>query len=144
METSSLKMRAIAVVPNIRPFLSQFQLRIMADACRGEEKEYFLQKIIDVAQRINIMPITYQQEGMEDQAIAHLHYFLGASHWYITEKDMTGGIDQAFGYAILNGDDECAECGYISIAEITRYRAELDLHFSPCSLAEIKAKRAAS
>lgn len=66
------------------------------------------------------MPKTYEQDGKGDQATAHLHYFLNGSDWYITEKDMDGGIQQAYGYAILNGDDECAEVGYISIEELTR------------------------
>jgi hypothetical protein len=42
----------------------------------------------------------------------------------------------------LNGDDECAEIGYISIEELTRHGVELDLHFTPCSLGNIKAERA--
>ena len=100
-----------------------------------------MQKLIDLAQQIDTMPKTYEQDGKGDQAIAHLHYFTGASDWYITEKDMDGGIQQAYGYAILNGDNECAEVGYISIEELTRHGAELDLHFAPRSLAEIKAKR---
>lgn len=141
MTQSSLKMQAALAVPTIRPFLSRSQLSVMADACRGEEKEFFMQKFIDLAQQIDTMPKTYEQDGKGDQATAHLHYFLNGSDWYITEKDMDGGIQQAYGYAILNGDDECAECGYISIAEITSYGAELDLHFAPCSLADIKAKR---
>ena len=136
---NSLMMRAALAVPTVRPFLSRVQLAVMADACRGEEGTLFLQKFIDLAQQIDAMPKTYEQG---DQATAHLHYFLNGSDWYITEKDMDGGIEQAFGFAILNGDDEMAEVGYISIEEITRCGAELDLHFALCSLAEIKAKRA--
>ena len=139
---ASLKMQAAIAAPVIRPFLSRVQLAVMADACRGEEGTLFLQKFIDLAQQIDAMPKTYEQDGKGDQATAHLHYFLNGSDWYITEKDMDGGIEQAFGFAILNGDDEMAEVGYISIEEITRCGAELDLHFAPCSLAEIKAKRA--
>lgn len=141
-EKPTLKMQAVTAIPTVRPFLSSAQLSVMGDACRGEEKEFFMQKFIDLAQQIDTMPKTYEQDGMGDKAIAHLHYFIGASDWYITEKDMDGGVQQAFGYAILNGDNECAELGYISIEEITRCGAELDLHFTPCRLAEIKAGRA--
>lgn len=121
---------------------SQFLAVVMAsDPKHSEEAEFFLHKLIDLAQQIETMPKTYDQEDQGDQATVHLHYFLGDSDWYITEKDMDGGIEQAFGYAILNGDDECAEQGYISIQELTACGAELDLYFTPCTLGEIKAKR---
>ncbi len=141
METN-LMMQAALAVPTVRPFLSRVQLAVMSEAARGEEGPFFLQKFIDLAQQIATMPKTYEQDGKGDQATAHLHYFVGGCDWFITEKDMDGGIQQAYGYAIINGDDEMAECGYISIEEITRCGAELDLHFTPCTLAEIKAKRA--
>jgi hypothetical protein len=141
---TTLKMQAALAAPTISPFLSHVQLSVMANACRGEEKEFFMQKFIDLAAQINDMPKTYEQDGKGDEAIAHLHYFSGSSDWYITEKDMDGGIQQAFGYAILNGDDECAEVGYISIKELVKHGVELDLYFAPCRLGEIKAKRAAA
>lgn len=138
----SLMMQAVLAVPTVRPFLSNTQLMVMSHAGRGEEGLFFLQKFIDLAQQIAAMPKTYEQGDKGDQATAHLHYFVGGCDWYITEKDVDGGVQQAYGYAIINGDDEMAECGYICIEEITRCGAELDLHFTPCTLAEIKTKRA--
>lgn len=138
---SSLRIQASTAAKVITPFLSLGQLAAMADFSRGEEGDFFLQKFIDLAQLIETMPNTYEQDGQGDAAIVHLHYFLNGSDWYILEKDMDGGVQQAYGYAVLNGDDECAECGYMSIEEITSYGAELDLHFVPCSLGDIKAKR---
>jgi hypothetical protein len=140
--TTTLKNQAIEAMPRVIPFLSRSQLAAMADGCRGEEKEFFMQKFIDLAQQINTIPVTYAQDDMGDQAIVHLHYFLNGSDWYITEKDVDGGIQQAFGYAVLGGNDQAAELGYISIEEITRYGGELDLYFMPCTLAKIKAKHA--
>lgn len=142
MGQNSLRECAVIAAKSVAPFLSKMQLSAMVDACWGEEGKYFMQKFIDLAQLIDAMPKTYEQDGMGDQATAYLHYFTSGSDWYITEKDMNGGILQAYGYAILNGDDECAEVGYISIEELTRHGAELDLHFTPCRLAEIKARRA--
>lgn len=141
METS-LMTQAILAIPTVRPFLSNTQLMMMAHAGAGEEGPFFQQKFIDLAQQIAAMPKTYEQDGKDGVATAYLHYFVGGCDWYITEKDAGDGVQQAYGYAILNGDDEMAECGYISIEEITRCGAELDLHFAPCTLAEIKAKRA--
>ena len=63
---------------------------------------------------------------------------LAGAKRYITEKDVDGGVQQAFGYAVLFGDKENAELGYICITEITQFGAELDLYFTPCPLAEAK------
>lgn len=131
-----------ALVGVSRPFLSAIQWSVMVDGCRGEEGGFFVQQLINLAEQIASMPSTGQQDGKGDQAMVHLHYFLNDSDWYILEKDVDGGVHQAFGYAVLDGDDEMAELGYISIAELTRYGVELDLHFVPCTLAAIKAKRA--
>lgn len=143
-EAPTLLSRGIAAGLAIRHFLSRNQFLAVAfasDPKNSEEADFFLGKLIDLAQQIDTMPKTYEQDGKGDQAIVYLHYFLGGSDWYITEKDMNGGIKQAFGYAVLNGDDECAELGYISIQEITAYGAELDFYFTPCTLGEIKSKR---
>lgn len=126
----------------ISSFLPHAQLEVITEACLGEEGEFFIKRIIELAQQIDSMPVTYEQDGKGDLATVHLHYFVGSCDWYITEKDVDGGVRQAYGYAILNGDDENAECGYIAIDEITRCGAELDLYFTPCSLGAIKAERA--
>lgn len=127
--------QAVAI---IRPYLSAVQLSVMGDACRGEEGAWFKQRFIDLQREIETMPATYEQEGKGDKAIATLHYFNADSDWYILEKDIDGGIQQAFGYAILNGDFENAELGYICIAELVAHGVELDLHFRPRTLAAIK------
>ena len=84
------------------------------------------------------MPKTYATDGQGDQAIAHLHYFTGGCDWYITETDCENAQHQAFGLACIHED----ELGYISIVELLRCRAELDLYFKPTTLAAIRAKRA--
>ena len=127
--------QAVAIV---RPYLSVAQLSVMGEACRGEEGDWFRQRLIDLQREIERMPATYEQDGKGDSAIAALHYFNAGSDWYILEKDVDGGIQQAFGYAILNGDFENAELGYISIAELVAHGVELDLHFKPRTLAAIK------
>ena len=103
-----------------------------------EEGDFFRQKFIDLENLIASTPVTYEQDGKGDDAIVYLHYFFGGCDWYITEKDADGGVLQAFGYAVLFGDKQNAELGYICITEITQFGAELDLYFTPCPLAEIK------
>ncbi len=141
---NGLKVQAAAAARVVAPFVSVGQLRVIADACRGEEKTFFMGKLVDLAALLEAMPTTYGQDGLGDDAIVYLHYFAGGSDWYVTEKDIHGGIRQAFGYAVLNGMEDCAELGYISISELVRAGVELDLHFEPRKLGQIKAERAAS
>ena len=138
---NTLQMQFAAAISQVSPFLSRNQLAAMLLGCRSEEQEFFMTMFVSLGERIAGMPKTYEQDGLGLQAIVHLHYFLNGSDWYITEKDSEGGVSQAYGYAVLNGDEECAELGYISIEEITRHGAELNLHFKPCTLATIKAAR---
>ena len=128
-------------IKSLGDFVGRSQLAAILDAMRGEEGEYFGGMVADLAQRIDAMPQTYQQDGMGDAAIVGLHYFNSGSDWYITEKDADGGTAQAFGYAVLNGWDDCAELGYISIAELVAHGVELDLYWQPRTLGEVKAER---
>ena len=123
----------------LQEFISRAQMRAMVDGCRGEEGDYFRAKLSEYGERIATMPKTYEQDGLGDAAIVHLHYFIGACDWYITERDVDTdgeGQIQAFGLANLGYG---AELGYISIKEIIGCGAELDLHFTPRSLGGIKA-----
>jgi hypothetical protein len=104
----------------------------------GEEWQFFADKMKELAGAIAAMPKTYDQDGMGDSAVAHLHYFRGAADWYITEKDMEGkGTEQAFGLADLGYG---GELGYISIEELISSGVELDFHFSPKTIGQIKGK----
>lgn len=62
------------------------------------------------------IPRLYETENipLENKQI-YLHFFIGNCHWYIAEYD---GEDIFFGYAILNGDLQNAEWGYISFSEL--------------------------
>lgn len=84
-----------------------------------------------------LKPKTYEQDGKGDQAIAYLHYFTSNGDFYITEKDIDDGVTQAFGLASIG--DSYPELGYISITELVKNGAEIDLHFEPKTLGEIKA-----
>ncbi len=126
------------VMPLLQHFIGASQLAAMGDGVRGEEGQFFKDKFIEIARTIDAMPKTYGQDGKGDDAMVYLHYFKGGSDWYITEKDQETEQAQAFGYAILNGDKQNAELGYISIEELTKLGVELDLYWSPKTLGEIK------
>ena len=124
---------------SVASFLSSNQIRAMRSFLNGEEGEYYADKIKEYADRIAAMPKTYEQGGKGDDAMVYLHYFKKDSDWYITEKDMEEDEQiQAYGYAILNGDLEMAERGYINIQELTQFDVEMDLYFEPCPLKQIK------
>lgn len=129
----------------LQGFISMGQLRVITAGCRGEEGDYFRAKLTEYGERIAAMPKTYDQGDLGEQAVISLHYFIGGCDWYITERDIDEdgeGQIQAFGLADLFGDG--GEIGYISIPEILANGGELDLHFAPCTLAEVKADRVAA
>lgn len=71
---------------------------------------------IPTEERLNKIPRLYETENIQlKDKLIHLHFFLGSCDWYISEFD---GNDLFFGYAILNGDMDNAEWGYISFAEL--------------------------
>src|SRR3990167_2578089 len=144
-----MRLDAIQALRTVRQFVSPDQYQAMRAGLRGEESQYFQDKFMEIGNTIEHMPKTYDQDGLGDQAVAHLHYFMGSGDWYITEKDSdpvneSGGHDgqiQAFGLADLGYG---AELGYISIAELIANGAELDLHFTPQTLAQLKDTRQAA
>jgi len=130
-----------AAMPIIRKFVSESQIQAMAEGANGEEREFFIEKMLNIAATFRTMPKTYEQDGKGDNAVAHLHYFRGGMDWYITEKDKGDGPDdarqiQAFGLSDLGYG---GELGYISIEELIENGIELDLFWTPKTLAEVKA-----
>jgi len=122
---------------NLNQFVGPVQLHVLRSACKGEEGEFFAGKILEIKNTIAAMPKTNETDGQGMNAIAYLHYFTGGCDWWITERDQEQEQEQAFGYACLNGDTECAELGYISIVELLSVGAELDFYWTPKTLAEI-------
>ena len=58
---------------------------------------------------------------------------------------MDGEVEQAWGFACLNGDMMNAEYGYISITELATLKlnlgfgVDLDFHFKPKPMSEVRA-----
>ena len=125
----------------LRRFIPAVQMQTIGDLCKGEEGEYFRDKLASVANLVATMPKTYEQDGMGDNAIVHLHYFTGGCDWYITERDMETVQHQAFGYTNLGYG---GELGYISLVELCQHPSvELDLHWTPKELSKVKLAEAA-
>lgn len=117
-------------------FLSVQQLHIIQCNVNGEEGNFFLNKMAELVNLFKTMPKTYEQDGKGDEAIVSLHYFKNGMDWYITERDQEEMQYQAFGLADLGIGQP--ELGYISIEEITDNGAEIDLHWTPKTLGEVK------
>ncbi len=136
----------LAAMEELRPFMGESQRQAVLGFMRGEEKEYFCNAMIELAEVIRNMPKTYDTQHTVDP-IVHLHYFAGGqANWYITEKDKGHEDDapgeeqmQAFGLADLFGDG--GELGYIPIPEILRAGGELDFHWTPQPLSAVRKKQ---
>lgn len=112
----------------------------------SDEREYFADLVLELRDTITQMPATYDQSKLGDDAVAHLHYFLGSADVWITERDR-GEADakaalnepqhQAFGLTSLYGTPEDAERGYVSLPEILNCGFELDLNWRPKTLRRI-------
>ena len=77
---------------------------------------------------------------LRDKSI-HLHFFIGGCDWFIAENSPEE--DLFCGYAILNGDTENAEWGYISFKELQKLvvgpgiEVDRDLDWEPKPAKEI-------
>lgn len=90
------------------------------------------------------VPKLYGTESVpvKDKLI-HLHFFIGGCDWFVAEYD---GEDLFFGYAILNGDLDNAEWGYISFSELKELSArgievDFDLYWRVRKASEVEKIR---
>jgi len=132
------QIKAAGNLYSIREFLCFGQKSALFEALKGEEAPEFATMIEQLKARIDTMPVTYEQDGKGDEAIAYLHYFHGGFDWYITEKDVSGeGHPQAFGLASMG---DYPEMGYINIEELMKHGVEMDLYFEPTPIGDIQRK----
>ena len=135
MATPNTMADAIVAVDTVEPFINKSQLQVcLQNARSGEERQYFIDMLVDLAERIKSMPTTYQTQDEGSDSIAYLHYFLNDMDFYITERDISDAQLQAFGLAKIWE----AEFGYISIAELLENNMELDLYWTPKPISECK------
>ncbi len=121
---------------NLKEFINPNQLQIMHMNEKGEEGQFFTDKLASLSNMIDNMAATGETDGKGDEAIVVLHYFIANFHWFITEKDTVDGEPQyqAFGFA----DMGFPELGYINIDELINNNVELDLYFEPRKLGQAK------
>lgn len=127
-----------ALQTTLKGFIGQEQLTAISDIAKSTDRQAIFDLIGILAHRVERMPVTYGQDGLGDKAIAHLHYFQGGADFYITEKDVENEQLQAFGLVDLGRGPEL---GYISIVDLIKNNIEIDLHYEPQTLADIKLQR---
>ncbi len=138
-----VKMTKFSTLHSLHPFIGPAQAAVLEKMLQGEEGLYFQDLLNGLAADIKAMPQTGETDGQGDKAVVHLHYFMGNFDFWITERDMGNGTadvrqHQAFGFVNL-GDPENAELGYISLPELFESNVELDLYWTPKTLAEVRA-----
>ena len=132
------------LLANFMPASQRFTL---LDLMEGEEGEFFVSKVLEVAKIVRDTPKTYETESIETKdKTLHLHYFKGGVDAWIVERDMGdtpegdgfGEQRQAFGkITVVGGGWEEAEWGYISIQELIENGVELDLFWTPKTVKEM-------
>lgn len=112
----------------IDKFIPPQQLLVLHDLiAESEEAQFFIDKVKELTDLINSMPVTYDTEEVDDPK-ASLHYFNSTMDFYIVEKDCEDVQLQAFGYANIGHG---YEAGYISLPELFEIGVEIDLYFTP-------------
>jgi hypothetical protein len=128
------KLDAAKAIPFLRDFINPQQIEAIGDACHGEEKQFFIDKLVALKEHVANAPKTYDTDGQGLDAIVVLHYFTGNCDWYLTELDREPEQLQCFGLVNLGFG---AELGYISLVELLENGAELDLYWEPKPLKDI-------
>lgn len=114
----------------IRNFMPTHQKETVRQLIRGEEGQFFVDKVVELAAIVDGMPKVYGQDGKGDGAIVYLHYFGPNFDVWISEKDTTAQQIQAFGKVKFSDGD--AELGYINLEDLfATCTIELDFHFTP-------------
>ena len=72
---------------------------------------------------LSLIPRLYETDNiaLKDKIIM-MHFFLAASDWYVCEYDPKERI--FFGFAVLNGDFQCAEWGYIPLKDLEEIKVK--------------------
>ncbi len=144
MDNKTSALKALSDGGELYHFMPRGQRLMIIEMLIGEESQFFEDKVMEFVDRISKMPATYQQEGLGDEAIVHLHYFGGPVDAWITEKDVCDGSGdlrqlQAFGFVNLDGSGfDGAEAGYVSICELIECGIELDLFWEPKPIRELR------
>lgn len=93
---------------------------------QGEEREFFVHKIKEIAAAVENAPKINATDGLEEHRIVLRYFHPSGTQSFVTEIGKDG---DAFGFQCLNDDWENAEWGYLNIDELKNIRGmEVDFH----------------
>lgn len=95
---------------------------------QGEEREFFVHKIKEIAAAVENAPKINETDGLEEHRIVLRYFHPSGTQSFVTE---IGNDGDAFGFQCLNDDWENAEWGYLNIDELKNILGmEVDFHVS--------------
>ena len=93
---------------------------------KGEEGDFFKQKIKDIANAVSKAPKLYETDGAEQHALLFRYFHPAGTESLVCEIGEDG---EAFGFQCINGDYINAEWGYIDLNELKKNpEMQLDYH----------------
>lgn len=93
---------------------------------QGEEREFFVHKIKEIAAAVENAPKINETDGLEEHRIVLRYFHPSGTQSFVTE---IGNDGDAFGFQCLNDDWENAEWGYLNIDELKNILGmEVDFH----------------
>ena len=131
------KLTRVEQIPKIvRDFMPIHQQKLLVSIHTEEHWKTFE----NLEAQIKQLPKLYGTESVKNK-IVHLHYFYGGSDWFIIEGGEDDGEYLFFGYAVLNGDTQMSEYGYISRDELVNSaKVELDFFWETKTITEALAE----
>lgn len=126
-----------ALLLMLRPYLNCSQRLGLIQLLCGEESAWYRQRLREMLNIISGIPSLYATDGQGEAAIAELHYFTPQADFYFTELDRESADLPGFGLAIITD----AELGYLNLTEVLANGGELDLHWTPQTIGEIREGR---
>ncbi len=97
---------------------------------------------VPTSEQLAKIPALYEKEHIPlKDKIVYAHFFIGGCDWWVLEFD---GIDTFFAFAVLHGDLEMAEFGYVSFNELKSIRidgyleVDCDLYWNPKPAREVE------
>ena len=94
----------------------------------GEEKDFYVKTVKDIAQKIKDAPGLYKTDGAKEHPLVAKYFHPAGTESFICEISKENP-DEAFGFQVVNGDWRNAEWGYINLPEVKNIPGmELDYH----------------
>lgn len=115
--------KELAVVKSVLPSVQYVSTLKFA---QGEEREFFVHKIKEIAAAVENAPKINETDGLEEHRIVLRYFHPSGTQSFVTEIGKDG---DAFGFQCLNDDWENAEWGYLNLDELKNIREmEVDFH----------------